>query len=50
MDNFTGGVADVWGNEGPDMGNGLDINPGIHRIHERTERCFGSCIVRIARW
>ena len=28
MDNFTGGVADVWGNEGPDMGNGLgDINP-----------------------
>ncbi|MGL5318975.1 MAG: TonB-dependent receptor plug domain-containing protein, partial [Bacteroidales bacterium] len=28
MDNFTGGVSDVWGNSGPDMGNGLsDINP-----------------------
>ena len=28
MDNFTGGVDDVWGNSGADMGNGLsDINP-----------------------
>lgn len=28
MDNFTGGVDDVWGNSGTDMGNGLsDINP-----------------------
>ncbi|MGL5635625.1 MAG: TonB-dependent receptor plug domain-containing protein, partial [Bacteroidales bacterium] len=28
MDNFTGGVDDVWGNSGPDMGSGLsDINP-----------------------
>ena len=28
MDNFTGGVDDVWGNSGVDMGNGLsDINP-----------------------
>ncbi|WP_455628365.1 SusC/RagA family TonB-linked outer membrane protein [Parabacteroides chinchillae] len=28
MDNFQGGVADAWGNKGPDMGNGLsDINP-----------------------
>ncbi|MEY8485507.1 SusC/RagA family TonB-linked outer membrane protein [uncultured Parabacteroides sp.] len=28
MDNFTGGVDDVWGNSGMDMGNGLsDINP-----------------------
>ncbi|MBR5297317.1 MAG: TonB-dependent receptor plug domain-containing protein, partial [Parabacteroides sp.] len=28
MDNFTGGVDDVWGNTGADMGNGLsDINP-----------------------
>jgi TonB-linked SusC/RagA family outer membrane protein len=28
MDNFTGGVSDVWGNSGADMGNGLsDINP-----------------------
>lgn len=28
MDNFTGGVSDVWGNSGSDMGNGLsDINP-----------------------
>ena len=28
MDNFTGGVDDVWGNSGSDMGNGLsDINP-----------------------
>lgn len=28
MDNFTGGVDDVWGNKGVDMGNGLsDINP-----------------------
>ena len=25
---FTGGVDDVWGNSGADMGNGLsDINP-----------------------
>ena len=28
MDNFTGGVDDVWGNSGADMGSGLgDINP-----------------------
>ena len=28
MDNFTGGVDDIWGNSGADMGNGLsDINP-----------------------
>lgn len=28
MDNFTGGVDDVWGNSGADMGNGLSyINP-----------------------
>lgn len=28
MDNFIGGVDDVWGNSGADMGNGLsDINP-----------------------
>lgn len=28
MDNFTGGVDDIWGNSGPDMGSGLsDINP-----------------------
>ena len=28
MDNFTGGVDDVWGHSGADMGNGLsDINP-----------------------
>ena len=28
MDNFTGGVDDVWGNSGADMGNGLsDSNP-----------------------
>ncbi len=28
MDNFTGCVADLWGNSGADMGNGLsDINP-----------------------
>ena len=28
MDNFTGGLDDVWGNSGADMGNGLsDINP-----------------------
>ena len=28
MDNFQGGVGDMWGNEGRDMGSGLaDINP-----------------------
>ncbi|MEG1544099.1 MAG: SusC/RagA family TonB-linked outer membrane protein, partial [Tannerellaceae bacterium] len=28
IDNFTGGVDDVWGNSGVDMGNGMsDINP-----------------------
>jgi len=28
IDNFQGGVGDMWGNEGPDMGSGLaDINP-----------------------
>lgn len=27
MDNFTGGVADMWGNQGPDMGSGIaDLN------------------------
>ena len=39
MDNFTGGVDDVWGNSGADMGNGLsDINP--EDIEERCSRKY----------
>ena len=42
MDNFTGGVDDVWGNSGADMGNGLsDINPEDIESDDGPERSFG---------